>query len=60
MSPAHGFYYIAGLPKWTVRPRPKWVVLLEWLKHRARFSKLDQGILYDWIGFAYKRIRQQD
>ncbi|PYG53749.1 hypothetical protein [Rhizobium sp. UGM030330-04] len=33
---------------------------LEWLKHRARFSKLDQGILYDWIGFAYKRIRQQD
>lgn len=25
---AHGFYYIAGLPKRTVRPRPKSVVLL--------------------------------
>ncbi len=33
---------------------------LEWLKHRSRFSKLEQGILYEWIGIASKRVRQQE
>lgn len=31
---------------------------LEWLKHRARFSKQDQGLLYDWMLVAAKRARQ--
>lgn len=32
---------------------------LEWLKHRARFSKEDQGLMYDWMIVAAKRARQE-
>ncbi len=31
---------------------------LEWLKHRARFSKEDQGLLYDWMAVAVRKARQ--
>lgn len=31
---------------------------LDWLKHRARFSKQDEGLLYEWIGVAMQRARQ--
>jgi len=31
---------------------------LEWLKHRARFSKLDQGLLHDWMAIAARKARQ--
>lgn len=28
---------------------------LDWLKHRARFSKDDQGLLRDWMAIAAQR-----
>lgn len=31
---------------------------LEWLKYRARFSKQDQGLLYDWMAVATRKARQ--